>query len=214
VQSRMKKIALSFLFLTFTSLLSVSIFACSSDTGKFPNSTISVGQPYLDTSEAIGLAKQDALEHPKWAGNANLASSYVSSSNGWNAKYDKNGKWTVELRTIKSDGATMIIFRWSVLETGLQAVYIGQFSERKPDISSQLSVEEVIKGVKDVGVPGCSSTGIATPIGTWTAVHNDSEGLWYVTGIVEINEGGKLFQVSTGWKCNGYTIILDKFIKQ
>jgi hypothetical protein len=81
-----------------------------------PTSTIDM--PYLTSQEAIAIAQQEA---------ANLEYNVVaalarSSSRDWRATYIGGGKWTADFYY----GAN--IYRWTVFEKNLTAVYIGAFA--------------------------------------------------------------------------------------
>lgn len=83
-----------------------------------PQPTSTIDMPYLTPQEAIAIAQQEA---------ANLEYNIVaalarSSSRGWRATYIGGGKWTADFYY----GAN--IYRWTVFEKNLTAVYIGAFA--------------------------------------------------------------------------------------
>ena len=94
--------------------------ACAAEPQTQPASDV----PYLSTREAIAIAKQEALNLPEW--NPARYSAEYGSGKGWNAKYTVNGKWTVELR-LRSKSGDLTIYRWTVFEGNLSAVYVGAY---------------------------------------------------------------------------------------
>jgi hypothetical protein len=202
------------LFLSVLPIIILSGFSCNSPNSiTKPNATdtsvsTTAEKPFLSSSEVIAIAKRDAVDHPTWAHNEKIAARYTSSTQGWNAKYSDNGKWTVDFRIENSDGASVTIYRWSVFETNLTAIYIGEFFEEKPDLASKMSEEQVIEIVQSQGVPGCYENALTKPLGDWTAVLGETS-VWLVTGNVEIVIDSQNFSVSSQWVYNGYTLKLQ-----
>jgi hypothetical protein len=84
-----------------------------------PTPPTHVDKPYLTSQEAIAVAQKEAV-NLKYNVVRALA---TSSSDGWRATYNGEGKWTADFYY----GAN--IYRWTVFEKNLTAVYIGAFEK-------------------------------------------------------------------------------------
>lgn len=86
-----------------------------------------IDEPSLSSQEAMAIAKQHSVTSPLNRDEA-LASRYalLGGTQGWNAIYSGNGKWTVELH-LRNEDESITIHRWSVFETSLAAVYLGAY---------------------------------------------------------------------------------------
>jgi hypothetical protein len=102
-------------------LLSVVLLiagGCAPESQTEPHTTPTIDEPYLSAQEAIAIAQQEAvnLEYNVVAALAR------SSQKDWHATYIGEGKWTADFYY----GAN--IYRWTVFEKTLTAVYIGAFT--------------------------------------------------------------------------------------
>lgn len=93
---------------------------CAAESQTQPTPTPAIDKPYLSSQEAIAIAQQEAV-NLKYNVVAALAR---SSSKGWYATYIGGGKWTADFYY----GAN--IYRWTVFEKTLTAVYIGAFARK------------------------------------------------------------------------------------
>jgi len=107
-------------------LLFMMLSATGACTTAQPTPTPPIDKPYLSSQEAIAIAQQQALNHH----NSLVVRAAKSGSRGWSAKYTGSGKWGVDLRV---KGAShywpndITIFRWTVFERNLTAVYVGAY---------------------------------------------------------------------------------------
>jgi hypothetical protein len=102
--------------------------ACSTDSDTQLNPAPSSDVPYLSPEEAISIAQEHSITSPLNV-YEKQASVYAKQggTQGWNATYTGNGKWTVELR-LRHEDESLTIHRWSVFESNLTAVYVGAFA--------------------------------------------------------------------------------------
>ncbi len=93
---------------------------CAPESQTQPTPAPTIDEPYLSAQEAIAIAQQEAvnLEYNVVAALAR------SSQKGWCATYIGGGKWTADFYY----GAN--IYRWTVFEKTLTAVYIGAFARK------------------------------------------------------------------------------------
>ena len=100
---------------------------CAAESQTQPTPAPPIDEPSLSSQEAIAIAKQHSVTSPQSI-YEKQASIYAQrgGTQGWNATYTGNGKWTVELRLRNEDGS-LTIHRWSVFETNLAAVYLGAY---------------------------------------------------------------------------------------
>ncbi len=88
--------------------------ACATE----PQTQPTIDKPYLSSQEAIAIAQQEAINLEY-----NVVSALArSSQESWRATYIGGGKWTTDFYY----GAN--IYRWTVFEKTLTAVYIGAFA--------------------------------------------------------------------------------------
>ena len=113
------------LILLFTILLIVG--ACTPESETQPTPVPTIDEPSLSSQEAIAIAKQHSVTSPQSI-YEKQAGVYAQRgyTQGWNATYTGNGKWTVELR-LRNEDESLTIHRWSVFETNLVAVYLGAY---------------------------------------------------------------------------------------
>ena len=123
IQTRTRQSLLLILF--FTILLIVGACATKSETQLTPAPAID--EPPLSSQDAIAIAKQHSVTSPQdfYERQAGIYAQR-GGTQGWSATYSGNGKWTVELR-LRSEDESITIYRWSVFETNLAAVYLGAY---------------------------------------------------------------------------------------
>jgi hypothetical protein len=109
-------------------LMALPIAGACSAASETPNPAPTIDEPSLSSQEAIAIAKEHSVTSPQ-SNYERQASVYAKrgGTQGWNATYTGNGKWTVELR-LRNEDESLTIHRWSVFETNLVAVYLGAFA--------------------------------------------------------------------------------------
>jgi hypothetical protein len=200
------------LLLVILSIILLTGFSCSSRNNITKPDIIvttvstTTEKPFLSSSEAIGIARQYVSDHQEWA--RTNVSPLLDTVIGWRAEYSGDGKWIVDLRFSSNDGASESYYRWSVIEKKVSAIYLGFIIQDKQDISSKMSKEQVIEIVQSQGIPSCYVNATKKPIGDWTAILGE-KGIWLVSGTIEIVVESEVFNVSSQWVYNGYTIKLQ-----
>ena len=173
--------------------------------------------PRLNSFEAIGIARQTAVDYPAWAPDAEAAAFYASNNVHlttllWKAQYSGQGKWDVDLKMISRDGIDDVVYRWSVFEDTMKAVYVMHWLETRWEATSPLAPDDVMQIVQTSGLPYLESESAARPVGTWNAVMIDSS-VWRVTGTVELMENGNTYQSRAQWKYDGNAVILESLVR-
>jgi len=103
--------------------------ACEQEAPTQPVPMPPIDKPSLSPQDAIGVAQEHSVSSPVnfYEKQAGIIARF-GGMEGWNAKYVGNGKWTVDLRTRGQDGS-ITVYRWSVFESSLSAVFLGAFVE-------------------------------------------------------------------------------------
>jgi hypothetical protein len=107
----------------------LSLLACTTQPLSKQTPLPSVDMPTLASQDVISIAQQHSVTSP-----LNIyekaASIYArkGGTQGWVADYTGNGKWVVEL-LISNDEKNLTVYRWTVLEAQLNALFIGAYNE-------------------------------------------------------------------------------------
>ncbi len=125
-------LSIAFIIMVPGWILGYATFAASRDAYIRPTAvnTIVVDVPTLSAQEVISIAKEHSVRYPSNAREKYLGT-YVDrtgGTQGWHTDYMGNGKWIVEFWWGGST-ADMTVYRWTVVETNLNALFLGTYNE-------------------------------------------------------------------------------------
>jgi len=118
----MKKI----IWLVVPSLIVVSLLLVSCSTEE-STPTPPVDVPQLSSQDVISIAQEHSINSPSNVIEKRIGEQLMRRpTGGWHSDYAGNRKWIVELY-IGSEGEIETVYRWTVIETDLKALFLGAY---------------------------------------------------------------------------------------
>ena len=108
-------------------VVSLLLVSCTTESPSQPTPAPPVDVPHLSSQDVISIAQEHSVNSPLDR-NEELIGRQVTLGNkvGWHSDYAGNGKWIVELY-IGSEGKIETVYRWTVIETDLKALFLGAY---------------------------------------------------------------------------------------
>jgi outer membrane lipoprotein-sorting protein len=103
------------------------LISCTSESPSQQTTSLPADVSSLSSQDVISIAQQHSVNSPLNS-QEKQAGLYVSKggTQGWHSDYIGNGKWYVEL-LVRSEDGSLTVYRWSVFETKLEALFLGVY---------------------------------------------------------------------------------------